>query len=136
MMGFIRGQSGESILGGMYTMFLIALVLFVAVEVSGYSTSVWKLYGAAGEIMELMKAQNGFDGEMQYRFRELQTALGLDDLVVQIDGTGKSKQRGELLELRINGVYPIHSLRPFGREFTVPIHLRLHGLAHMYIRDR
>ena len=51
MKRFIRAQAGEGMISGMYTMFLLAVVLFLAVEIAGYGTSAWKLYGAAGEVM-------------------------------------------------------------------------------------
>ena len=127
-------ESGEGVLSGMYTMFVIAVVLFLAVEIAGYGTSAWKLYGAAGEIMEWMKSENGLDTNMERRFRELKDALGLRDMATQIRGTPKTMQRGELLELRVDASYRVHCLRPFGRELSVPIRLRLHGLAHTYIR--
>jgi hypothetical protein len=134
MSGFWRNQSGEGIISGLYVMFILAVVLFVAVEVAAYSMSAWKLYGACGEIMEMMKGENGLDSLMEARFRELLTALNLLDLDVRLEGTPKTVQRGELLELKAWGRYPVRSLRPFGQELSVPFSLRLHGLAHTYIR--
>jgi len=131
---FMRSPSGEGLITGLYTMLVLAVVLFVAVEVVSYSMSAWKLYGAAGEVMELMKAQNGLDIEAERRFRSLAVALRLEDLDVRIEGTPKTVQRGDLLELTVTGRYRIQSLRPFGRELSVPVRLRLHGLAHAYIR--
>ena len=131
---FCRDQSGEGLIGGLYTMFVLAIVLFLAVEIAAYGTSVWKLYGACAEIMEMMKAENGLDGVMQRRFAELAEALRLEDMNIRLEGTPRTVQRGDLLELRAQGRYPIRSMRPLGREFSVSIGLRLYGLAHQYIR--
>ena len=132
--GFVPEQSGEGLLGGLYIMLILAIILFVAVEVASYSMSAWKLYGAAEEVMEMMKSQNGLDGAIAQRFNELAVALRLDGLEARITGTPKTVQRGDLLELHVQGRYKIYSLRPFGQELSVPMSLRLHGLAHTYIR--
>jgi Flp pilus assembly protein TadG len=49
--GFFRDQAGEGLISGLYVMFVLAVVLFVAVEVASYSMTAWKLYGAASEVM-------------------------------------------------------------------------------------
>ena len=134
MRRFYHGQSGESLISGLYVMFVLAIVLFVAVEVASYSMSAWKLYGACGEIMDMMKSENGLDGAMEQRFRELVVALKLEDLQIRLEGTPKTVQRGDLLELRAYGRYPIHSLKPFGRDLSISVGLRMHGLAHAYVR--
>jgi len=84
--------------------------------------------------MDLMRAENGLDAAMERRFRELMKALRLDDLDIRLEGTPQKTQRGDLLELRARGRYPIRSLRPFGKEISVSIGLRLNGLAHTYVR--
>ena len=134
MAWFWHRQSGEGMISGLYVMLVLAIVLFLAVEIASYSMSAWKLYGAASEIMEMMKSENGFDAAMERRFRELTKALNLDDLDIRIVGTAKTVQRGDMLELSVRGNYRIRSLRPFGRELNATVSLRLHGLAHTYIR--
>ena len=131
---FCQRESGEGIISGLYVMFVLAIVLFVAVEVASYSMSAWKLYGACGEIMDMMKGENGLDGAMEHRFRELLAALNLGDLGIRLEGTPKTVQRGDLLELRARGRYPIKGLRPLGRELSVSISVTLRGLAHTYVR--
>ncbi|MDR1194186.1 MAG: hypothetical protein LBK98_08510 [Peptococcaceae bacterium] len=132
--GFWLGQSGEGLISGFYVMFVLAIVLFLAVEVASYSMCGWKLYGACGEIMDLMKAENGLDDVMEQRFRILLRSLSLDDMEISLEGTPKTAQRGDLLVLAARGRYPVRCLRPFGREITVPFGARLNGLAHSYIR--
>ncbi|MEL7622039.1 MAG: DUF4320 family protein [Clostridiales bacterium] len=127
-------RSGEGLISGFYVMFVLAIILFVAVEIAAYSMSAWKLYGACGEIMEMMKGENGLDGDMERKFREMLVSLNLMDFDIRLEGTPKTVQRGELMELKAWGRYPIRSLRPFGKELTVPFSLRLQGLAHTYIR--
>jgi lysyl-tRNA synthetase class II len=97
--------------------------------------SAWKLYGACREIMDMMRAENGLDRAMEQRFSELAKALRLDDMDIRIEGTPQKTQRGDLLELKAGGRYKIRSLRPFGKELSVHIGFRLHGLAHTYIRS-
>ena len=133
-MSLFRAQSGEGLLSGLYVMLILAIVLFLAVEIAAYGMSAWKLYGACDEIMAMMKAENGLDSAMALRFRELTVTLRLEHLNIRLEGTPKTVQRGDILELRAEGRYPIRSLRPFGKEFSVAIGLRLHGLAHTYIR--
>ena len=134
MKAFCRDQAGEGIISGLYVMLVLAIVLFVAVEVASYSMSAWKLYGACAEIMDMMKAENGIDGDMERRFRELMAVLRLEDLDIQLEGTPKTVQRGDMLELEASGNYRIQSLRPFGKELNLPMRMHLHGLAHAYIR--
>ena len=131
---FIREQSGEGLIGGLYTMLVLMMVLFLAVEVAAYGTSVWKLYGACGEILDMMKSANGLDSAMRQRFQELVAVLHLEELDVRLEGTPPAVQRGDLLELRARGRYPIRSLRPLGKELSIGVSLRLYGLAHTYIR--
>ena len=121
-------------ISGLYVMFVLAIVLFVGVEIASYSVSAWKLYGACSEVMEMMKAENGLDRTIEQRFYELVDALRLGELDIQLEGTPKTVQRGELLELSARGRYRIYSLRPFGQELSVPVSMQLHGLAHTYIR--
>jgi len=121
-------------LSGLYVTLILAVVMFTAVEVASYSMSAWKLYGAAGEIMEIMKSENGLDAAGQRRFKELTTSLGLNDLDPRASGTAKTAQRGDLLELKVTARYAARSLRPFGKDIIVPINISLHGLAHAYIR--
>jgi hypothetical protein len=115
-------------------MFVIAVLLFLTVEVAAYGMTAWKLYGACGEIMEQMKAENGLNGETRRRFQELINSLNLNEMGVSLEGTPQTVQRGDLLELTARGSYPVRSLRPFGREFSVGLQVRLQGLAHTYIR--
>lgn len=133
-MSLCREQSGEGLISGLYVMFVMSIILFLAVEIASYGMSAWKLYGACGEIMEMMKGENGLDGAMERRFRELVTELHLEELNVRLEGTPQKVQRGDILELKASGRYPIRSLRPFGKEVSVPVSLRLNGLAHTYIR--
>ncbi|MCL2121072.1 MAG: DUF4320 family protein [Clostridiales bacterium] len=134
MKGFFREQSGEGLTSGLYTLFLLSVILFVAVEVASYSMSVWKVYGAAGEIMEMMKSENGLDGAMKQKFNALSAVLNLGELDIHLSGTPKTVQRGDLLELEVQGRYRIRSLRPFGKELSVPVRVNLRALAHTYIR--
>ncbi len=129
-----RSRSGEGLISGFYVMFVLAVILFMAVEVAAYSMCAWKLYGACGEIMEMMKGENGLDGNMERQFQELLVSLNLLEFDIRLEGTPKTVQRGEMMELKAWGRYPIRSLRPFGKELSVPFSLRLHGLAHTYIR--
>ena len=134
MKNLCRSQSGEGIISGLYVMLVLAIILFTAVEVVSYSMSAWKLYGACAEVMELMKAENGLDREIEQHFYTLAEALQLENLGVRLEGTPKTVQRGDLLELRAEGHYKVYSLRPFGQELRVPVNMRLHGLAHTYVR--
>jgi hypothetical protein len=84
----------------------------------------------------MMKSENGLDSAMRRRFSELTAALRLDGLNIQMDGTPKTVQRGDMLELRVQGRYKINSLKPFGKELSVPLSMRLHGLAHTYVRGK
>ena len=82
----------------------------------------------------MMKAENGLDETIQHKFMEMAEALRLEDLNVRLEGTPGTVQRGDLLELRAQGRYPIRSMRPLGRELSLSIDLRMYGLAHRYIR--
>jgi hypothetical protein len=130
----LRGQSGEGMLSGFYVMFVMAIIIFLAVEVACYGMSAWKLYGACAEIMDMMKSENGLDSAMELRFRELVKTLRLDDMDLKLSGTPQKAQRGDILELRASGRYRIRSLRPLGRDLSISIGFRLHGLAHTYVR--
>ncbi len=134
MRGLWGSRSGEGLISGFYVMFVLAIILFLAVEIAAYSMSAWKLYGACGEVMEMMKGENGLDGHMERKFREMLVSLNLMDFDIRLEGTPKTVQRGELMELKAWGRYPVRSLRPFGKELSVPFSLRLQGLAHTYIR--
>ena len=133
--GFWHREDGEGLISGFYVMFVLALVLFLAVDVASYAMCSWKLHGACGEIMEMMKAENGLDAGMEARFKELVGALHMEDMTIALAGTPKTIQRGELLELRAQGQYEVRCLRPLGQSIKVPVRVRVHGLAHTYIRQ-
>ena len=133
--GLWQSEIGEGLISGFYVMFVLALVLFMAVDIASYAMCSWKLHGASGEIMEMMKAENGLDAGMEARFRELVSALHMEDMTITLAGTPKTIQRGELLELRVQGQYEVRCLRPLGQSIRVPVRVRVHGLAHTYIRQ-
>ena len=130
----LQEQAGEGLFTSLYVILILAVIMFAAVEVASYSMSAWKLYGAMGEIMEIMKSENGLDSAGERRFRELTVSLKLDDLGLSVSGTPKTAQRGDLLELRVTGRYKVRCLKPFGKELVAPINMKLNGLAHAYIR--
>lgn len=130
-----RKEAGEGLLSGLYTLLVLALLLFLGVEILSFGVTGWKLYTAGGELLELMKAENGLDGTLKNQFHSLCRRLGLEELNLTVEGTPKYVQRGEPVELEIRGHYPLACLRPFGRSFQVPLHIRLTGLAHTYLRS-
>ncbi len=133
--GFFPSEFGEGIISGLYTLLVLSLTLFLGVEILSYGVSGWKIYTAGEELMELMKAENGLDEEMEARFFGLAQRLNLSDLELTVEGTPKYVQRGEPLELRIQGSYTLTCLRPLGRQWAVPLRIKLVGLAHTYIRS-
>lgn len=134
MKSFFQDRRGESIIGGLYMLMVVALLLLLSVEIIGYSMMAWKLRQTSMETLNLMKTENGFNTLIESKFYTLLEHYGVD-LGVQVQGTPVYVQRGDLLELKVTSKYEVRCLRPFGRTLVFPIEIRLQGLAHTYLRE-
>ena len=65
---FWRPDAGEGLISGLYTLLILALVLFIGVEILSYGMAGWKAYAAGQEILELMKAEQAMSDVDDFDF--------------------------------------------------------------------
>ncbi len=136
----VNSQAGESAITLPVLMLIIAMVLYMGVDFLGIYATSQKLRTAASETINLMKIENGWDSGTQIFFRDMLDKLGLPPNQVQVNfATPKSQsppvQRGDPVTLEVSTKYEVRSLRPLNHEFSVPVKVRLTGLAQEYVRQ-
>ncbi|NLO76570.1 MAG: DUF4320 family protein [Clostridia bacterium] len=112
--------------------FMIFAVLYV--DLYGYFYTKNNLKQAVDETLTLVKFENGFDDRTRNYFENIAAKLGLDASKINLQGTPKTVQRGDPLELVASTYYEVRGLRPLNHPITVQIVVRSHGLAHSKIR--
>lgn len=127
-------QRGEAFLTLPYAIFLMIILLFVSIDGGGYMVTKWKLRTACSETLTLMKMENGFDLNIEAKFDEFLTKLGLNPSEVNVVATPKLVQRGDVINIKADYDYKLFCLKPLGQELTWPITVELSGLAQEFIR--
>jgi len=129
-----QAERGEGVLTALYTLLILSVVLFVGIDIAGYAASAWKLRNACGEVLTLMKIENGINGEIERAFYEYVAAQGLDPSLVSVTGTLQKVQRGDPVVIKAHMPYCLRSLRPFGRDLVFDISIEMWGMAQDFIR--
>ena len=130
----LREEKGEGIITALYTMLLLTMVFFIGIDIFGYTGTVWKLRNACNETLTLMKIENGFDSSTERVFFGFLHKQGLDTSQVEVSGTGKLVQRGDLVTISAATPYVLRSLRPFGQELKFSVKVQMSGLAQDFVR--
>ncbi|GAC42084.1 DUF4320 family protein [Paenibacillus popilliae] len=135
-LNIIKNERGDILGLGTFLGLLVAtIIIFAAIEFYGMIVTYDKLKLAGEDTLELMKAQNGFNGDLGNKFYNIVEKLGLDRTKVEVTGTIGPVQRGEIIELHASTPYSFIAFRPFGQELTSDIKINLSGLARTYLRD-
>jgi hypothetical protein len=130
----LKSERGEGIVSALYTMLVLTIILFVGIDIAGYTATSWKLRNACSETLALMKIENGFDVNLEEIFLEYTSIQGLESASVVVTGTPKLVQRGEMVTIRATTPYILKSLRPLDKELHVTIDIEMSGLAQEFIR--
>jgi len=117
-----------------YSLFLFMIFAVLYVDLYGYFYTKNNLKQAVDETLTLVKFENGFDENTKNYFRNIAAKLGLDARNINLQGTPKTVQRGEPVELTASIAYEVRGLRPLNYSLTVQIVVRSQGLAHRKIR--
>jgi hypothetical protein len=127
-----RGFSETTVIVYSLLVFMIFAVLYV--DLYGYFYMKNNLKQAVDETLTLVKFENGFDDRTINYFENIAAKLGFDASKINLQGTPKTVQRGEPVELVASIDYEVRGLRPLNYPITVQIVVRSHGLAHSKIR--
>lgn len=130
----LNEQRGEGIISALYTMLLLTMIFFVGIDIAGYTGTVWKMRNACSETLTLMKIENGFDSATERVFYNFLQNQGLDISQVEVTGTGKLVQRGDMVTIRATIPYVLRSLRPFDQELRINVKVEMAGLAQDFTR--
>ncbi|WP_223264369.1 DUF4320 family protein [Paenibacillus sp. IHB B 3084] len=110
-------------------------LLYCSVDLYGYWSQRQKLIIGANELMEVMKAENGYQIANRRQFDNMIVTMGIDPAKVTItEATPRLVQRGNTLNLTVNMNYETIGLKPMGKRLDLPIHVSVEGLAHRFIR--
>jgi hypothetical protein len=127
-----RGFSETTVI--IYSLFLFMIFAVLYVDLYGYFYTKNNLKQAVDETLTLIKFENGFDDSTKSYFHNIAAKLGLDASKIDLQGTPKTVQRGEPVELIASIAYEVRGLRPLNYPLTVQIVVRSQGLAHSKIR--
>ena len=128
-------QRGEGLITGLYTMLILTIVLFVGIDLVGYTATVWKLRNACAETLTIMKMENGYDSRTEQFFFDTLRIQKLEISQVSVSGTPKTVQRGDAVMITATAPYALRSLRPFNKELRLNISVEMWGLAQDFIRE-
>jgi hypothetical protein len=132
--GFLQNKEGNAVITGLYTLLVLMICFCGGVDIAGYGSMAWKLRNACMETLALIKIENGFDAGIRQKFYDFLEVQGVDPGQVQVSGTAKWVQRGDLVEISAEATYNLKALRPLGHEMEAPVRVTLRGLAQDYIR--
>lgn len=136
-LSIIKNERGDILgLGTFVGIFFAVIILFAAIDVYGMIVTYDKLKLAGEDTLELMKAKNVLDKNLEKRFYELVKKLELKEDKVKIgsDTTRNVVQRGEIVEFHASTTYDFIAINPFGKQISSELKIKLSGLARTYVR--
>lgn len=117
-----------------YALLIFMIFAVIYVDLYGYFYTKDNLKQAVDETLTLMKFENGFDqGTISY-FNTMASKLGLNASDITLNGTPKTVQRGDIVELTASLDYEVKGLKPLNYPIKINITVRAEGLAHNKIR--
>lgn len=129
-----RGGIASSI-SIIFSLLVACILLYCSVDLYGYWSQRQKLVIGANELMEVMKAENGYQITNRRQFDNMIVTMGIDPAKVTItEATPRLVQRGDTLKLSVEMNYETIGLKPMGKRLDLPIHVSVEGLAHRFIR--
>lgn len=134
MRRLLNNKGGVDSLPLMFFLLVACIFVYLFVDIYGYISLKQKITMAANEMIEIMKAENGFDATNKQQFDNFVQKLGLDPLKISVNGTPKLVQRGTAIDFVARMEYECVGLKPFGKTVKIPIEVTANGLAHTFIR--
>lgn len=127
-----RGAVGSIPL--MFFVMVASVFLYLGIDVYGYISQQQKLTIAGNELLEVIKAENGFDAVNREQFDRLLQKTGIDPSKVTLTATPKRVDRGDPVTVEASMVYECIGLKPLGKTIKLPIRVETNGLAHTFFR--
>lgn len=130
-------NNNHGAVGSIQTIFFIfvaSIFLYIGIDAYGYVSLQQKLTLANNELLEIVKAENGYDASNRTQYDDLLRKIGIDPNEVTLTATPKLVQRGESVEVESSIVYECIGLKPLGQTVRVPINVKANGLAHTFFR--
>lgn len=130
----IGNNRGESPLTLPIAALLIVMLLYTGVDILSYYATHQKLRTAASETLTLMKMENGWDTSTNNFFHNMIKSVGMESSIINVYGTPKPVQRGDVVTITATTSYEIRSLKPLNKTIVIPVNVELSGLAQDFIR--
>ena len=130
-------RNNQGAVGSIPLMFFVmvaSVFLYLGIDVYGYISQQQKLTIASNELLEVIKAENGFDAVNREQFDRLLQKTGIDPAKVTLTATPKLVARGETVVVEASMVYECIGLKPLGETVKLPIRVQANGLAHTFFR--
>ncbi|WP_342477442.1 DUF4320 family protein [Paenibacillus sp. FSL H7-0350] len=131
---FIRSERGDGIISVFFLMLIVLTIALITVSIVQYVMIRSNLRTAAGEVLQIMKVENGADHATRTRLDGLLQSMGMNPAMVSFSATPKPVQRGDLLEVTVVREYNVFALKAVGVYYTIPITVHVSGLAHKFFR--
>lgn len=131
---FIRSERGDGIISFFFLMMIVLIIALIVVSIVQYLMIRSNLRTAANEVLQVMKVENGADQLTRMRLDSLLQSMGMNPAKVSLVATPKPVQRGDRLEISVTREYNVFALKAVGVNYTIPITVRIPGLAHVFYR--
>ncbi|SEL30608.1 DUF4320 family protein [Paenibacillus sp. OK003] len=118
----------------MFFVMIASVFLYLGIDAYGYISQQQKLTIASNELLEVIKAENGFDPVNREQFDRLLQKTGIDPAKVTLTATPKLVARGDTVVVESSMVYECIGLKPLGKTVKLPIRVQANGLAHTFFR--
>ncbi|WP_171718373.1 DUF4320 family protein [Paenibacillus phytohabitans] len=131
----LRREDGDSHVSILIYSLIVIFFLFLGLSIWQYTEAKSTINSAANEVLQVMKVQNGANAQTRQQFNDLLVRSGMDPSTVTFQATPQTVQRGDLLEIKASKVVDIYAAKILGLTFTLPINVKVTGLAHKLIRE-
>lgn len=128
-------ERGEELICSIYAMLVFLMILFISIDVIGYTSMGYKLRNVCSQTLALMRMQNGMNSALMDRFQDCALIYGIDISRTEVAATPQYVQRGEEVSIRASTPYKIKCMRPFNQEYSVMIDVEMTGIAEDFIRE-
>lgn len=118
----------------MFFTLVAAIFLYLGIDLYGYIVQQQKLTVATNELLEIIKAENGYDSANREQFNRLIQKSGIDPARVTLTATPKLVERGNTVEIEASMEYECIGLKPLGKTVKLPIRVKQDGLARTFFR--
>lgn len=135
MKNLIKREDGDSHVSILFYSLIVTFFVMFGLSIWQYTEAKGIINSAANEVLQVMKVQNGANAQTRQQFNDLLVRAGMDPSKVTFQATSQTVQRGDVLEIKASRTVDIYGAKILGLTFSLPINVKVTGLAHKLIRE-